>query len=127
MERGLTVQEAADRTGLTAHTIRYYERIGLIPSIERATNGHRCYSGQDIEWIEFLKCLRSTGMPIAEMLRYVELQHQGDSTFPDRLALLQDHRRRIKARIQDLQDLLARVEWKIDYYEKVGTQQVKES
>jgi DNA-binding transcriptional MerR regulator len=124
MEIGLTVQEASDKTGLSGHTIRYYERIGLIPSIERASNGHRRYSEDDIGWIEFLKCLRSTGMPIAEMQRYVELQQEGDSTFQDRLALLEAHRRRIKAKMRELNSFLEKIEGKIGYYQEMKMQQM---
>jgi DNA-binding transcriptional MerR regulator len=124
METGLTVQEASDKTGLSAHTIRYYERIGLLPSIERASNGHRRYSADDIGWIEFLKCLRSTGMPISEMQRYVELQQEGDSTFQDRLALLEAHRRRIKIKIRELNNFLERIEGKIGYYQEMKKQQM---
>ena len=122
MKRGLTVQQTAEKTGLSEHTIRYYERIGLIPSINRAENGHRRYSENDIGWIEFLKCLRSTGMPIAEMQRYVGLKQEGDSTLHDRLALLEAHRRRILAQIDDLNRLLERVELKIGYYQSLETQ-----
>ncbi len=124
METGLTVQQAADKTGLSGHTIRYYERIGLIPSIERAPNGHRRYSADDIGWIEFLKCLRSTGMPIAEMQRYVELEQEGDATLPGRLALLEAHRRRIKAKMRELNSFLERIEGKIGYYQEMKKQQM---
>jgi DNA-binding transcriptional MerR regulator len=124
VETGLTVQQAADKTGLSGHTIRYYERIGLIPSIERASNGHRRYSEDDIGWIEFLKCLRSTGMPIAEMQRYVELQQEGDATFQDRLALLKAHRRRIKAKMRELDSFLERIEGKIGYYQEMKKQRM---
>lgn len=122
METGMTVQETSEKTGLSAHTIRYYERIGLIPSIERASNGHRRYSDEDIGWIEFLKCLRSTGMPISEMQRYVELQQEGDPTLHDRLALLEAHRRRIKAKIQELDRFLERIEGKIAWYQGLQAQ-----
>ena len=124
MEAGMTVQQAADETGLSAHTIRYYERIGLIPHIERAANGHRRYTEDDIGWIEFLKCLRSTGMPISEMQRYVELQQEGDATLHDRLALLEAHRRRINAKIQELNAFLASIECKLDHYRDRKAQQV---
>ena len=123
METGLTVQQAVDRTGVNAHTMRYYERIGLIPSIKRATNGHRRYSEDDIGWIEFLKCLRATGMPISEMQRYVELQQVGDVTLHDRLQLLEVHRRRIKAKIRELNDFLERIEWKLGHYRDLEAQQ----
>lgn len=116
MESTLTVQQVAARTGLSPHTIRYYERIGLIPSVGRAANGHRRYSASDIGWIEFLKCLRSTGMPLSEMQRYVALQQMGDMTVSDRLALLEAHRDRLQAQIQQLYTFLEKIEGKIRYY-----------
>lgn len=116
MKSGLTVHEVAERTGLSAHTIRYYERVGLIPAVGRAPNGHRRYSEADIGWIEFLKCLRSTGMPISEMQRYVTLQQEGDATLQERLALLEAHRSRIKARLEELNRFLERIEKKIAWY-----------
>jgi DNA-binding transcriptional MerR regulator len=116
MNTGLTVQQSAHKTGLSVHTIRYYERVGLIPSVHRAGNGHRRYSEDDIGWIEFVKCLRSTGMPISEVQRYVKLQMRGDSTFDGRLALLDGHRKRIKSKIQELNGFLKKIEWKIGYY-----------
>lgn len=116
MESALTVQQVAARTGLSPHTIRYYERIGLIPAVARATNGHRRYSANDIGWIEFLKCLRSTGMPLSEMQRYVALQQMGELTVNDRLALLEAHRDRLQAQIQQLHTFLEKIEEKIRYY-----------
>ncbi len=116
MAKGLTVQQSAEKTGLSVHTIRYYERIGLLPSVGRADNGHRRYSTDDIGWIEFVKCLRSTGMPISEMQRYVELQKNGDSTLRDRLNLLEKHRVRIEDNIGLLRGFLERIEGKISYY-----------
>jgi DNA-binding transcriptional MerR regulator len=124
MGTGLTVQQAAEKTGLSAHTIRYYERIGLIPSIKRAPNGHRRYAEEDIDWIEFVKCLRSTGMPISDMQRYVELQQGGDATLYERLDLLKTHRRRIKAKIRELNSFLEKIEGKIGYYQDLEAQQV---
>jgi DNA-binding transcriptional MerR regulator len=74
MEPGITIQEAAQRSGLTAHTLRYYERIGLIHEVGRDVSGHRSYAEQDLEWLAFLTKLRTTGMPIADMCRYAELR-----------------------------------------------------
>jgi DNA-binding transcriptional MerR regulator len=124
MEGMLTINQAAHETGLTTHTLRYYERVGLIPSVTRAANGHRRYSEEDIGWIEFVKCLRSTGMPISEMQRYVELYQQGDSTARDRLELLEAHRRRIKVRLEQLDAFLERIEGKIAYYRQLEGQQL---
>jgi DNA-binding transcriptional MerR regulator len=118
MTQGLTVQQSSEKTGLSAHTIRYYERIGLLPSVRRADNGHRRYSDDDIGWIEFVKCLRSTGMPISEMQSYVRLQKRGDASLADRLALLEKHRERIRGNIHQLNAFLERIEWKISYYKK---------
>ncbi len=116
MTDGLTIQESAAKTGLSAHTIRYYERIGLIPSVYRAGNGHRRYSEGDLGWLEFVKCLRSTGMPISEMQRYMELQKKGDGTVKDRLELLVKHRERITENIALLNGFLDRIEKKIAWY-----------
>lgn len=124
MKTGMAIQGVADRTGLSAHTLRYYERIGLIPFVRRAPNGHRRYSEDDVDWIEFLKCLRSTGMPVSDMQRYVELQQQDDDTFSERLELLKAHRRRIKAKIRELNGFLEKIEGKIGYYQELKDQQV---
>lgn len=120
MDHDLTIQQVAEQTGLSTHTLRYYERIGLIASVDRADNGHRRYTEGDIGWIEFLKCLRATGMPIAGMTRYADLQRVGDGTVDDRLMLLKAHRNAVLAEIAALQENLAVIEYKIDYYSKEG-------
>jgi DNA-binding transcriptional MerR regulator len=116
MDSRLTIQQAAGVTGLSEHTLRYYERIGLIAPVERAPNGHRRYSNEDISWIGFLNRLRSTGMPISKMLRFTALQREGGATLHERLALLESHRREVKQKIQELSDHLALLELKISYY-----------
>lgn len=116
MEAELTIQQAATKTGLSVHTLRYYERIGLIPPIDRAPNGHRRYTEHDVGWIAFLNKLRSTGMPIAKMKQYADLQRQGDDTRAERRALLEEHRREVKKRIQELEDNLVVIEYKIEHY-----------
>ncbi|MBN1201230.1 MAG: MerR family transcriptional regulator [Anaerolineae bacterium] len=117
----LTIREVAERTDLSMHTLRYYERIGLIQSIDRAPSGHRRYSEDDIGWIEFLKKLRSTGMPIREMKRYANLLWQGDHTVGERRALLETHRKRMQAQIDELNDCLSCIEWKIKHYKEFET------
>jgi len=116
MSSELTIGQAAARTGLTVHTLRYYERAGLVPAVDRAGNGHRRYSEEDLAWIGFVKCLRSTGMPISDVQRYVELQQQGDATFAERLEIMESHRRKLKARIEELSGFLTRVEGKVERY-----------
>lgn len=117
MDENLTVQAAAETTGLSAHTLRYYERIGLVAPVGRNDSGHRRYSPRDIEWIRFLDCLRATGMPIARMLEYAALLREGDSTREQRRALLAAHQQAVRAEIQELTRHLGAVDQKIRYYE----------
>ena len=102
----LTIQQVAERTGLSVHTLRYYERVGLIHPIDRMENTHRRYSVDDIGWIEFLLKLRATGMSIQQMQAYAELQRQGDETLPERLEMLKAHRRRVEAHMDELREHL---------------------
>jgi len=120
MKTGLTIQQSAQKTGLSAYTIRYYERAGLLESVGRADNGHRRFSDGDIGRLEFIKCLRSTGMPIAEIQRYMTLYRQGDRTLSARLDLLESHHQRIRRKMTELNQNLKKIEWKINYYRSLG-------
>ena len=119
MEPELTIQQVAAETGLSGHTLRYYERIGLIGPVERATNGHRRYTAADVGWVDLLKRLRATGMPIAQMKQYADLQRQGDESFGLRLALLEAHQQRVLQKLDELQQNLSIIEYKIDIYSKL--------
>ncbi len=120
MDETLSIQEMAEHTGLTAHTLRYYERIGLIQPVDRASSGHRRYSESDIGWVEFLKRLRATGMPIREMQTYAGLLWQGDQTVEERRKLLERHRARVMQRVEELTDYLAVLDMKISHYKEIG-------
>ena len=122
----LTIQEVAQATGLTPHTLRYYERIGLIHPINREENTRRCYSADDVGWIDFLLKLRATGMSIKDMQRYAQLQRQGDESLPERVEMLKSLRDEVEARIEELNEHLKLVYYKIDYYQKVIEEQVLE-
>ena len=126
-ENTLTIQQTAETTGLSEHTLRYYERIGLIHPINRAESGHRQYTPDDVGWIDLLTKLRSTGMSIQQMQRYAELQREGDHTLPERLEMLKAHRIEVEERIDELQDYLDVIRHKIDYYQEVVSQQVPET
>ena len=116
-----TVQEAALRSGLSEHTLRYYERVHLIPSVLRdKSSRHRRYTQEDLRGIEFLKRMRATGMPISELQRYVRLYAQGDETLEERLAMLQAHRQRVQTQIAELQSHLAVIDFKIENYQHLG-------
>lgn len=115
----LTIQEVAKATGLTPHTLRYYERIGLIHPINREENTRRCYTVDDVGWIEFLLKLRATGMSIKDMQQYAELQRQGDETLSERVEMLKSLRDKVESHIEEMNEHLKLIHYKIDYYSKV--------
>jgi DNA-binding transcriptional MerR regulator len=118
----ITIAEAAERSGLSAHTLRYYERIGLIHPVDRGTNGHRRYGRDDLEWLELLIKLRTTGMPIRQMVEYAELVRQGPRTAARRRAMLERHRAEITARMAELEDTAAVLDRKIAMYHEMENQ-----
>lgn len=111
-----TISEVADCTGLTVHTLRWYERIGLMPLVGRSNSGQRRYSNRDLGWLAFVGKLRLTGMPVADMVRYAEMVREGEHTFGDRQELLREHREEVRTRIAEMQDTLAVLDHKIDTY-----------
>lgn len=117
-EAGLTIADAARTSGLSVHTLRYYERAGLIDDVDRATSGHRRYSEADMAWVETIRCLRATGMPIARIRRYAELVRTGGNE-RQRLALLEEHRAAVRAQLAEVQGHLAFVERKIATYKEL--------
>lgn len=112
----LSITEVSRRTGLSVHTLRYYERIGLITSIPRAQGGQRYYRALDLAWIEFLLRLRSTQMPIREMQQFAQLRSQGDATAGQRQQMLERHLLNVQRQIAQLQQSSAVLDDKIKYY-----------
>jgi DNA-binding transcriptional MerR regulator len=112
----LTITDAARASGVSAHTLRYYERARLLDPIDRNGSGHRRYRDADLERIRFLTKLRSTGMPIREVRRYAELMKRGEDTNGERMALLEAHRESVLARLAETKQSLELIEWKINYY-----------
>lgn len=98
----MNIQKVAQLTGLSAHTLRYYEKIGLLLNIARNSSGHRCYSEQDLMWIEFIKRLKATSMPLSEMKKFAELRTHGDSTIGQRVAILEHHQKRVQDQMDQL-------------------------
>jgi DNA-binding transcriptional MerR regulator len=120
-ERALSIAEAARASGLSAHTLRYYERTGLLEPVTRDGSGHRRYREVDLEWISFLTKLRATGMSIREVRRYAELMKAGEATSEERLALLEAHRDNVLAGLETTARNLELVDWKIGIYkERLG-------
>jgi DNA-binding transcriptional MerR regulator len=115
--QGVSIAEAARRTGVSVHTLRYYERAGLVvTSVDRTATGRRRYRQLDLDWIKVCTRLRATGMPIRTIRRYAELVAAGRGNEQDRLALLEDHRAEVLAKIAELHDNLELIDHKIDVY-----------
>ena len=114
-----TIEEAAARTGLTKHTLRYYEREGLLPPIAKASSGHRRYTDDDIGWVKFLQLLRATGMPIREAKEFVTLTWAGDHTIPQRVEVLTGYRAALVERMAQDAEHLEALNRKIDFYSGV--------
>jgi len=108
--------QAAEQSGFSLDTLRYYERIGLLDGIDRAPSGHRRFRDDDLEWLGVLRCLRDTGMPIADMRRYAELARGGQATLAARLNLLTEHDARVEERITLLWAQRKHLQEKIDWY-----------
>ncbi|WP_410769620.1 MerR family transcriptional regulator [Fontibacillus sp. BL9] len=115
-DKDMTIQQVADLTGLTAHTLRYYEKIGMMEPIRRAKNGHRSYHLDDMEWIRLIVRLRSTGMPIAKMQRFADMMRMGDAGISQRRALLEEHEQKLILQAKELEDTLEVLRDKIAYY-----------
>ena len=116
--RGLSIAEAARRAGVSVHTLRYYERAGLVvTSVDRTASGRRRYQQLDLDWIKVCTRLRATGMPIKTIRRYAELVAAGRGNEKERLALMEAHRADVLAKIAELQENLELIEHKIDVYE----------
>ena len=114
---GVTIAEAARRTGVSVHTLRYYERAGLVASpVDRTSGGRRRYRALDLKWIVICTKLRATGMPIRGMRRYAEMVAAGPGNEAKRLALLQSHRSDVLAKLAEIQENLKIIDHKIDVY-----------
>lgn len=112
----MNIGEFSNRAGISPHTLRYYERIGLLRHIRRLANGHRDFSEKDLHWIAFVQRLRDTGMPLEQIHRYADLREAGDSTLVERQQLLEDHARKLRDSLAQQQRHLDNLEEKIAFY-----------
>ena len=113
----MKISEASEQSGLSVDTLRYYEKIGLLPPITRTHGGLRAYTEADIKRIDFIKCMRTAGLPIDVLTEYFELVEQGDETIEARKEILQTQRTRLVAMMAELQETLALLNSKIEGYE----------
>lgn len=114
----MTIREVSERYGLSADTLRYYERVGLLPPVPRTESGVRNYDAASLGWVELIKCMRSAGVGIEALIEYCRLFQQGDETREARMALLAEQRRQLLARMEDMQRSLNRLDEKIRNYEQ---------
>jgi MerR family transcriptional regulator, aldehyde-responsive regulator len=113
----MKIAEVSERYGITSDTLRYYERIGLIPPVNRNENGIRNYNETDTNRVEFIKCMRSAGLPIDTLIEYVALVQQGDRTIEARKEILVEQRELLAARMKEMQKTLDLLDYKIEVYE----------
>ena len=121
----MMIAEVSEKFGLSKDTLRYYERIGLIPGVNR-NSGIRDYTEEDCNWVEFIKCMRSAGLPIEVLIEYVGLFRQGDETSEARKELLIEQRKQLITRMEDMKKTLERLDYKIAVYEQVVVVKEKE-
>jgi len=114
----MKIAEVSDHFGISADTLRYYERIGLFPPVNRSENGIRDYNESDLSRVEFIKCMRSAGLPIEVLIDYIGLVRQGDQTIAARKEILKEQRDLLVARMQEMQRTLDILDYKIRVYEE---------
>lgn len=115
----MRISEISEECGVSVDTLRYYERIGLLPPVERKDSGIRDYSDLDVRRVNFIKCMRNAGLPVKVLTRYYKLVQQGDETINERKAILVEQRANIAAQMAELQETLDLLEYKINHYDKV--------
>ena len=113
----MKISEVSERCDISADTLRYYERIGLLPPVNRSDSGIRDYSDLDVRRVEFIKCMRTAGLPVEVLIKYYGLVQQGDDTMEDRKAILVEQRAEIANRMAELQKTLDLLDYKISFYE----------
>lgn len=122
----MKIAEVSERYGISSDTLRYYERIRLIPPVNRNESGIRDYSEIDVRRVEFIKCMRSAGLPIEVLIEYVGLVQQGDKTIEARKEILKEQREQLVARMKEMQKTLGLLDYKIEVYEDAVLKKEKE-
>lgn len=126
----MTITEVSKKYEMTADTLRYYERIGLIPPVNRNHSGIREFTEEDCNWVQFIKCMRSAGLSIEVLIEYVTMFQEGNSTIKARKALLIEQRNHLSDKIEEMKETLKRLDMKIDGYEErvlIKEEQLKKS
>lgn len=111
-----SIREVSEKTGLSAHTLRYYEKEGVLRGVDRSQGGFRQYTDDDLESLGLVCCLKNTGMSIQEIARFMELTHEGEHTLQERVDLLREHREAMIRKMQEMQTYLEKVTWKLNFF-----------
>lgn len=114
----MTIREVSEKYGISQDTLRYYERIGMIPEVTRTCSGIRNYQPEDLGWVELAICMRGAGLPIEALIEYVKLCQKGDATIPARLQLLQEQKVHLEEQKQQLEAAMDKLDYKISRYEE---------
>lgn len=116
---GLSIKQASERLGIPPHTIRYYEKVGLLPFIQRDEHGNRIFEQNDLEWINLMTCFRVTGMPVADLKHIVDLALQGESTIAERKSILEKHKQALEKQREELDRAFEAVNYKLTKYDLI--------
>ena len=113
-----TTAKAAEKIGISAHTLRFYDKEGLLPNVGRDEHGNRRFTDNDLQWLSLLQCLKNTGMSLKDIKRFAECTTIGDDTIDERLALFESQTENVKQQIAELQRYLGLLEYKLAFYQK---------
>lgn len=113
-----SIGQVALKTGLTTHTLRYYEKEGLLPFVHKTSSGLRLFSDNDLGWLSMIQCLKETGMPLKEIKQYIDWFREGDSTLPQRLEMFKRQKENVEKQITKMQSYLQRLDYKTRLYEE---------
>ena len=113
----MTIKEVSEKFDITADTLRYYERVGLIPPVARNASGNRDYQEKDVDWVEHTVCMRNAGVPIEALIEYVKLFQMGDATFEARCQLLKEQYEQLDEQKKQIENTMERLQYKISKYE----------
>jgi DNA-binding transcriptional MerR regulator len=119
IDMSYTIKQAAEKVNLTVHTLRYYDKEGLLPFVSRDKAGNRIFTESDIEWLGLICCLKNTGMPIKQIGTFIQWCMEGDPSLEKRRELLVEHRETVIRQIDELKQNLVSINWKVDYYNKL--------
>ncbi len=122
----MKISEVSEKYNLSVDTLRYYEKAGLLPNVQKNAGGIRDYSENDCNWVEFIKCMRGAGLPVAVLKRYIELFQQGEQTLGERKQILIDERQKLIEKRDTIQATINRLDFKINVYEQTIVKREKE-